>query len=104
MVTEWGTKWTRIAAILKGRSDIEVKMRWLRKFNDEHPMFPKSRRLESQEQRVMASTGTTDDAGQDGYVALHDLLSSLRGGQDSGEERDSTNDGLLWGIDWSWLN
>jgi hypothetical protein len=44
-VSELGPKWTRIAALLGNRTDIEIKARWLHKFNHILPLFPKSRRV-----------------------------------------------------------
>jgi hypothetical protein len=43
-VTKWGPKWTRVAACLCQRTDAEVKMRWLKKFNSVLPMIPKTSR------------------------------------------------------------
>jgi hypothetical protein len=43
-VSQWGAKWTRIARFLDGRTDIEVKMRWMKKFNTVVPLFPKAKR------------------------------------------------------------
>jgi hypothetical protein len=43
-VSELGPKWTRIAALLGNRTDIELKTRWLQKFNHILRLFPKSGR------------------------------------------------------------
>jgi hypothetical protein len=43
-VKEIGAKWTKIAAILGDRTDLEVKNRWMKKFNSRSPLARKTRR------------------------------------------------------------
>jgi hypothetical protein len=43
-ISELGPKWTRVATLLGNRSDIEIKMRWLKKFNHILRILPKSQR------------------------------------------------------------
>jgi hypothetical protein len=43
-ISEWGAKWTRVAKVLGDRSDLEVKVRWLKKFNHIIRLLPKSNR------------------------------------------------------------
>jgi hypothetical protein len=43
-VAELGPKWTRLAKVLGNRTDIEVKMRWLKKFNHIIRLLPRSGR------------------------------------------------------------
>jgi hypothetical protein len=45
-ISAWGPKWTRVAGVLAGRTDIEVKTRWLKKFNRDLPMLPRSTRAD----------------------------------------------------------
>jgi hypothetical protein len=42
-VRDWGPRWTRIANFLGSRTDIEVKTRWLQKFNPIAPAAPNYR-------------------------------------------------------------
>jgi hypothetical protein len=54
-VSEIGPKWTRVAASLGNRTDIEVKVHWMKTFNDSHPLLPRGKRAGS------ADGGSPDD-------------------------------------------
>jgi hypothetical protein len=43
-VSEMGPKWTRIARSMGNRTDIEVKMRWMKRFNGIVRLLPKRQR------------------------------------------------------------
>jgi hypothetical protein len=49
-ISAWGPKWTRVAAVLGNRTDLEVKMQWLKKFNHILPMLPKPTRIAHQKE------------------------------------------------------
>jgi hypothetical protein len=59
-ISLWGPKWTRVAAFLGNRTDVEVKLRWMKKFNHIMPMIPKSARKKSLGEEPIATDDTAD--------------------------------------------
>jgi hypothetical protein len=65
-IQAWGPKWSRVAALLRHRTDIEVKARWMQKFNDSVPMLPRTRRIESEAKPLApAESDSTNDIRED---------------------------------------
>jgi hypothetical protein len=67
-ISAWGPKWTRVAAVLGDRTDLEVKMRWLTMFNHILPMLPKPTRIAYQNEML---TAEKDQAGKSGLMDHH---------------------------------
>jgi hypothetical protein len=57
-----------VAAVLGDRTDLEVKMRWLTKFNHILPMLPKPTRIAYQNEKL---TAEKDQPGKSGLMDYH---------------------------------
>jgi hypothetical protein len=74
-ISSWRPKWARVAEFLGNRTDIEVKMWWLKKFNHVLPMIPKSARGRSvtQGERPPPTNGVVAPSLEE-HISLHQLL------------------------------
>jgi hypothetical protein len=101
-ISLWGAKWTRVARLLGNRTDLEVKMRWLKKFNHLHPLLPKSKRLEGENQ-TGPSTKTQNDDSEGSHHDPADTGVNLWSLRDEWLGRSGPAPVLgQWEVDWTW--